>query len=53
VLIQYALGKLVYFRGQKNFPGLYRFIDDFLSAYFTKFFKLNDWRPAMTEMWGW
>ncbi len=39
VVIQYALGKLVYFRGQDNFPGLYRFIDDFLSAYFTKFFN--------------
>jgi hypothetical protein len=37
VVIQYALGKLVYFRGQNNFPRIYRFIDDFLSAYFTKF----------------
>jgi hypothetical protein len=37
VVIQYGLGKLVYFRGQNNFPGIYRFIDDFLSAYFTKF----------------
>jgi hypothetical protein len=37
VIIQYVLGKLVYFRGQNNFPGIYRFIDDFLSAYFTKF----------------
>jgi hypothetical protein len=37
VVIQYALGKLVYFRGQNNFPGIYRFIDNFLSAYFTKF----------------
>jgi hypothetical protein len=37
VVIQYALGKPVYFRGQNNFPRIYRFIDDFLSAYFTKF----------------
>jgi hypothetical protein len=39
VLIQYALSKLAYFRGQNNFPRLYRFIDDLLSAYFTNFFK--------------
>jgi hypothetical protein len=39
VVIQYLLGKLVYFRGQNNTPGLYRFIDDFLSAYITKFFN--------------
>jgi hypothetical protein len=39
VFIQYALGKLVYFRGQNNFPGLYRFIINFLSAYVTKFFN--------------
>ncbi len=39
VVIQYVLGKLVYFRGQDNFPRLYRFINDFLSSYFTKFFN--------------
>jgi hypothetical protein len=51
VVIQYALGKLVYFRGQNNFPGIYRFIDDFLSAYLTKFLNYTirdscdrDWR---------
>ncbi len=29
VLIQYALGKLVYFKGQNNFHKLYRFINEF------------------------
>jgi hypothetical protein len=37
VVIKYALGKLVYFRGQNNFPRINRFIHDFLAAYFTKF----------------
>jgi hypothetical protein len=39
VVIQYTLGKLVYFRGQNNFPRIYRFMDKFLSAYFMKFFN--------------
>jgi hypothetical protein len=42
VVIQYALGKLVYLRGHNNFPGIYRFIDDFLSAYFTYFRGQNN-----------